>query len=92
VHGIKIDVEGAEMEVLEGAKSVIRDSRPWICVEFNTLLAGVRRLGDWPVHHLLSSFNYSCCRFVDAIGSPRQFLKKEWETDAYINLFYWPSG
>jgi len=92
VHGIKIDVEGAEMEVLEGAKSVIRDSRPWICVEFNTLLAGVRRLGDWPVHHLLSSFNYSCCRFVDAVGSPRQFLKKEWETDAYINLFYWPSG
>ena len=40
VHGIKLDVEGFELEALRGAEGTLRRWRPWLGVEFNTLLAG----------------------------------------------------
>jgi FkbM family methyltransferase len=57
VHGIKLDVEGHELEVLRGAGRALA-SRPWVMVEFNTLHTPSRRLGDWPVHELLTGLSY----------------------------------
>lgn len=35
VLGIKVDVEGWEFRVLRGAKSILRQWRPWLCLEYN---------------------------------------------------------
>lgn len=50
---IKIDVEGAEVEVLRGGLQLLSTTRPSLIVEFSddTLLAAGRAL----VHHTLSS-------------------------------------
>ena len=57
VHGIKLDVEGHELEVLRGAERVL-SGRPWVFVEFNTLHTPARRLGEWSVHGLLTDLGY----------------------------------
>lgn len=57
VHGIKLDVEGHELQVLKGAHRVL-STRPWVVVEFNTLHTPARRLGEWPVHRLLTELGY----------------------------------
>jgi FkbM family methyltransferase len=58
LHGIKLDVEGHEIAVLRGAERVLRESRPWIIVEFNPGLGISSVLGEWPVHQFLRSLGY----------------------------------
>jgi len=89
VHGIKIDVEGNELAVLHGAREILERSKPWLCVEFNSLLAGARSLRDWDVHRHLRGLGYSCCRMADAAGSPaNHVLDDDWGLQGYCNLFY----
>lgn len=63
---IKIDVEGSELDVLEGALKTIRDCRPILCVEVHTarsLRGALKRLAP---------FDY---RIVDCLGfSPTYIL------------------
>jgi len=89
VNGIKIDVEGLELEVLTGGEGILREHKPWLCVEFNTLLAGVDALNKWPVHLFLRDFGYSCRRFQDALDlTTKTLLPDAWRTRGYCNLFY----
>lgn len=89
IHGIKIDVEGHELQVLQGSEEILKRSKPWLCVEFNTLLAGLRRLADWEVHRYLAKFGYACCRMSDAPSvDPQDTLGDDFELDGYSNLFY----
>jgi FkbM family methyltransferase len=89
VHGIKIDVEGYEMHVLKGAREILLRSKPWLCIEFNTLMTGSNRLGDWDVHQYLLSLGYSCCRMAEAAdASATNARPDDWETKGYCNLFY----
>lgn len=81
VHGMKIDVEGGEASVLEGAQEIITTWHPWLVVEFNAELAGVARLDDWNVHRVLLEQGY---RAWAADG--RSALHGE--LDGYRNLFY----
>jgi FkbM family methyltransferase len=90
VHGVKIDVEGHELPVLKGSESLLRRVRPWICVEFNTVLAGTERLGDWDVHRYLASRGYRCRPFIEATGAGE--LREDWRQSGYCNLFYWPDA
>jgi FkbM family methyltransferase len=69
VHGIKIDVEGFELESLQGSEAILKRYHPWLCVEFNTLLAKVNKLSDWEVHHYLKALGYVCRKFEDALDS-----------------------
>lgn len=57
VHGIKIDVEGHELQALHGAARIL-SSKPWVVVEFNTQHTTARRLREWPVHALLTEMGY----------------------------------
>lgn len=91
VHGIKIDVEGGEREVLAGAKEILQRSRPWVCVEFNASLAGTGRLGDWEVHRFLTGLGYGCRPMEEAgRGDGDGKLHDDWSLQGYRNLFYSP--
>jgi len=87
VHGLKIDVEGHELAVILGAEQTIRRCKPWICVEFNTMLAASNLLGDWPVHEHLCRSGYKARLFADA--SPKAAaLDAGWRHHSYCNLLY----
>lgn len=89
IAGIKIDVEGGEYDVLLGARGILGQSRPWLCVEFHAALAGTERLGNWRVHRFLRDLGYGCRLMADAgresaVGGPGD----DWELQGYCNLFY----
>lgn len=89
ISGIKIDVEGFELEVLQGAEAILKNSKPWLCVEFNTLLAKVNTLSDWNVHQYLIKIGYVCRQFYNALDdSPETILSADWQTTGYCNLYY----
>jgi FkbM family methyltransferase len=89
VHGIKIDVEGHELQVLLGATNVIEHSSPWLCIEFNTIASGVSQLGEWEVHRYLVKRGYSAWLMSDALRRDRVVaLSESWKTSGYCNLFY----
>lgn len=47
-HGFKIDVEGAEALVIEGAQAVIRECLPWALLEFHGhFMSPEKRIKDW---------------------------------------------
>ncbi len=58
IAGMKIDVEGAELEVLDGAAQLVERCHPWIVVEFNLDTTPASQLGDWTVHRWLSDRGY----------------------------------
>ncbi len=93
VHGLKLDVEGFELAALRGAVAILQTQRPWICVEFNPLLAGHTRLRDWPVHRWLTDLGYAGRRFAEALDHTASArLPNDWTTAGYCNLFYRPLG
>jgi len=89
VHGIKIDVEGFELECLRGSEATLKRYNPWLCVEFNTILAKVNKLSDWDVHQYLTGLGYVCRQFQDALdSSSKSILPNTWKTTGYCNLYY----
>lgn len=89
IDGIKIDVEGHEIEVLQGAETILKKCQPWLIVEFNTVLAKVNTLGDWNVHQYLSKLGYVCCECHHALDSTSiKILPDNWQTKGYCNLYY----
>jgi len=69
---IKIDVEGAELEVLRGSKETIRNHRPILCVEVHTfrnlvkVLAMLRRHRYW----IVDCLGYSPTYIIEPSGAP----------------------
>jgi FkbM family methyltransferase len=89
VEGVKIDVEGFEIEVIKGSIDILSKYKPWLCVEFNTIVSSVNILGDWDVHQYLTELGYVCRLFQDALDSTtKTILPDHWETSGYCNLFY----
>jgi len=81
---IKIDVEGAELDVLRGAENVIRRSRPLLCIEVHS----GRQLRS--VLHLLRESRY---QIVDCLGySPTYILEPSGRgaiRTGLVNLIWW---
>ena len=91
VDGCKIDVEGHELEVLLGMEDLIGRSRPWLCVEFNTIIDGNRRLGNWKVDPFLRARGYAPFLGVALLeGSRHEPVDEGREITGYVNLFYLP--
>lgn len=78
VHGMKIDVEGFEQEVLLGAQKTLERCHPWIFIEWNADLSGIHRLDDWKAHSWLLQKGYRC-----HLPEKLQILP-----NGYQNLFY----
>lgn len=87
IAGCKIDVEGAELDVLRGAEEILATQHPWLCVELNPEAAGTDVLKSWEVHRFLSRLGYVARRFEDAL-TPSSALPDSWRTGRYCNLFY----
>ncbi|MCS4199744.1 FkbM family methyltransferase [Salinibacter ruber] len=90
VKGMKVDVEGYELEVLKGAEDILRSDEPWLFVEFNTQITGVTRLKNWAVHTYLADLGYEARSFQDLTLSGR--LHGEWSTSGYCNILYLKEG
>jgi hypothetical protein len=83
VSGVKIDVEGFELQVLEGAEGVL-GQKPWVVVEFNTILTGEKELSDWDVHGFLTERGYKPA----SVSDPGSLLPDDSEVFGYLNLLY----
>ena len=88
IHGIKIDIEGCGLDAMEGATRVLGAHKPWLCVEFNTAIAGANILGRWPVDQYLRDRGYAPSLFSDACSPSRPMLSTTWQANGYVNLLY----
>lgn len=70
---LKIDVEGAEQQVLAGARRAIEEHRPIIQVEVSIAVPRFSELGDYVIFHAPQSSNSICIPKENAkIGVPQQ--------------------
>ena len=78
--------------MLKGAERMLREDRPWLCIEFNTLLTSITRLGEWDAHRFLCERGYRAYRFEEALMASAHpappALPDDWQTTGYCNLYY----
>jgi len=90
VAGIKIDVEGYEHCVLQGAVTIVDQFKPWICVEFNTILQEACCLQDWDVHRWFSTHNYRPYLMSTFTADSVKALQSDFSVAGYCNILYLP--
>ena len=84
---IKVDVEGMELNVLEGAKQTIVNHQPIIFIECLSLQNG------WPTIQFMKSINYSPFLFIsEAFNEENYFHNKDnfFEQARETNLIFFP--
>lgn len=86
IAGIKLDTEGFELECLLGAANTIKESFPWLIVEFNTTLLKSAVLGDWEVFKYLKSLGYKPYKYD---GPNSEFrIDKSFQINGYCNILF----
>jgi FkbM family methyltransferase len=89
IAGMKIDVEGHEQAVIQGAGATIDEFHPWLCIEFNNRIHQLDNLASWSVDGILRGTGYKCWLFRDALRShTTPPLQPDFFTGDYVNLFY----
>ena len=84
VHFIKIDAEGAEYQILEGARRLLRDFRPVIAAELNAVCLRRDHRSPAEVVRFLQSADYKAFSFNDGVlAIPREAKRILWELRAY---------
>ena len=81
---IKIDVEGSEIDVLDGAESTIRQFMPAILVELNRWSAEAAGRTTHEVMERLRSLGYSSFSSTEAY--PRKLEPHELREDKQVNV------
>ena len=86
ITGIKMDTEGHELACLEGAARTLRESSPWLIIEFNTMLLNSPILKDWEVFRFLAPFGYR--PFI--YSGPREAteITDSFTTSRYCNILF----
>lgn len=59
VDGIKIDVEGYELQVLEGSMKTISNLKPWLVIELNNTFHKIQKIIEWEVYKYLRQIGYT---------------------------------
>jgi FkbM family methyltransferase len=89
VTGIKVDVEGHELEVLRGGAETIERFSPWMLIEFNGELLGTRELRCWDVHGFLTERSYRAYLPGKILAGEREPVPDSWVSPKpYVNVLY----
>ncbi len=89
VTGVKIDVEGYELEVLRGGEQTLNRFSPWMLIEFNSELVGTQELGAWDVHAFLTERGYRAHLPRAVLAGRSAPLSGSWVNPReYANLLY----
>jgi FkbM family methyltransferase len=91
IRALKVDIEGGEAAALRGARRILTVQRPWVWAEFNVMISGVERIGDWDVFALLRGFGYTCRQIGtssrDPLGPP---IDEHEIFSGYVNVLFEP--
>ena len=82
---IKIDVEGSDLDVLKGAKNILRTQSPYLLVEVFGLSAGVDSNRKNEILEYLSKFGYKSYQFV--ANGVKEYDKNQ-QDPQLINVFF----
>ena len=58
INGMKIDVEGHELDVIKGAIQTLKIHKPWLVVELNNSFNNIRSISQWDVFQALTEIGY----------------------------------
>jgi FkbM family methyltransferase len=92
LHFLKLDAEGGEHRILSGAERVLRQFRPVIVTELNSVCLGRDRHTPDDVLSMLGSMEYKTLPFNDgvlAIPQESRQLLSELQANAK-NIVFWP--
>jgi FkbM family methyltransferase len=84
--GIKMDVEGHELQALAGAAGLLERDPPWLIVEFNTTLLASNRLRDFPAYVFLEERGFKPFLY-DAYGNETP-IDGSYSRNGYVNLLF----
>ncbi|MEA5581127.1 FkbM family methyltransferase [Nodularia harveyana UHCC-0300] len=86
VSVIKIDVEGAEMEVLKGAIQCIQQEKPSILIEWNMKNLQAYNSNPEELVYFADKYNYQVYSIPDfnLVNSPNQLLKSMEHTESFL--------
>ena len=58
INGMKIDVEGHELDVIKGAIQTFKNHKPWLVIELNNSFNNIQFISDWNVFQTLTNIGY----------------------------------
>ncbi len=85
VHFIKIDIEGAEINALEGAKNILKRNKPILCIEVNSELLKCFQKTPLELIEFLKSMGYQNFYHYDEIPSKPQYFEDLIKSSSEIN-------
>jgi FkbM family methyltransferase len=72
---VKIDVEGAELHVLKGMRSVLEQKRPHLIVEFDDAVETICDDKYETCERYLADFNYTCASLPDSYANQGWYVR-----------------
>ena len=83
---IKIDTEGAELDVLLGAERIMKTKRPTVIFEENS--SDANRIN---IYNFFQRANYIICKLPHRIGQSRELSKKDFLSSRHTNFISIPA-